>query len=618
MSITACKTAWTSYGAPNARHPDKPRLRVASGAFETWLKMPVPGERGENVIQADLSLTVASADATGAVTFTIERAASRVPWSNPTKNALDDVGVVGASVSVTLTDPAPGDVLTFPTADFAALVQHAVDGKNYGWRLTSDSVDVTRFYGAGTISGPSFAFAATEAPAQATDLVPNGVGSLGAPVLQWNPTDLNGGDAQVSFRAQVASVASPTEDADGIWTGSLLFDSGEVTDSSPELDLSATAFTALADGGECWWQMLWKSESGLWSPVSETAHYVREAKPSWTLTNPSAGEVDSAQPVFAGTFSGTLRSWRASLALASRPGRLLATSGKQRATANDFSWQPQESTEVGSDPLTLDDAETYQLVVDGWRPASGGYVASAGDPVYVRTVVDFTVNVASGVEAPVITAVAPHPSLPVNVVTLTRSTMSDTLVLVRDGGKAQVFDAAESHVSGTTYQVVDALGRGMRAHSYRARAQVDGSGVSALSNEVTATLVPEGMWFVSQDLTRSFVLGGPPPGMPRVDSAGVFVTQGRDGDNELVVIRSGRGKVDTVVSGQLASRAGERSEEDQLDDFEAMLDGDEWVYFIAGNVSMRVRLLHPDTAPNEHMRDGRDWNDISVRVVEVG
>jgi hypothetical protein len=618
VSITACKTAWTSYGAPNAGHANRPRLKVADAAFETWLKMPVPGERGENVILADLSLTVASSAATGAVTFTLQRAASRVPWSNPTKNALDDVGVVGASVSVTLTDPAPGDVLTFPTADFAALVQHAVDGKNYGWRLTSDSADVTRFYGGGTDSGPSFDFAATEAPAEATDLVPNGVGSVGAPVLQWNPTDLNGGDAQVSLRVQVASVESPAEDADGIWTASLLYDSGEVTDSSPELDLSATAFTPLTDGGECWWQLLWKSESGLWSPVSETAHYVCETKPTWTLTNPTTGEVDSAQPVLAGTFSGTLKSWRATLALTSQPNRLLATSGKQRATANAFAWQPQGSTDVDSDPLTLDDGETYRLVVDGWRPASGGYVTSAGDPVYVREVVDFTVNVDTGVEAPVITAIAPHASLPVNVVTLTRSTMPDTLVLVRDGGKAQVFDAADAHISGTTYQVVDALGRGMREHAYRARAQVDGSGVSALSNEVTATLVPKGMWFVSQDLTRSFVLGGPPPGMPRVDSAGVFVTQGREGDNELVVIRSGRGKVDTVVSGQLASAAGERSEEDQLDDFEAMLDDDEWVHFIAGNISMRVRLLHPDTAPNEHMREGRNWNDISVRVVEVG
>src|SRR5690349_25102942 len=99
--------------------------------------MPVPADRGENVTLADLSFTVKSAVATGDVTFTLRRAASRVPWSNPTKNNLDDVGVVGASVSVTATDPAPGDVVTFPTADFAAIAQYAVDGKNYGWRITS-------------------------------------------------------------------------------------------------------------------------------------------------------------------------------------------------------------------------------------------------------------------------------------------------------------------------------------------------------------------------------------------------------------------------------------------------------------------------------------------------
>lgn len=613
MSIRAGKAAFTSYGNPDAKHFNPPQLKVADSAFDIWLRMPVPADRGENVTLADLSFTVKSSAATGDVTFTLRRAASRVPWSNPTKNNLDDVGVVGASVSVTVTDPVAGDVVTFPTADFAAIAQFAVDGKNYGWRIVSDSADVVRFYGFDTEDGPSFDFAATEAPAAATDLVPNGIGSLGAPVLQWNPTDYNGGDAQTALRVQVASVESPTEDADGIWTASLLYDSGEVTDSAPELDLASTAFTPIADAGEFWWQILWKSETGLWAPVSDTAHYVREAKPAWTLTNPTLGEVDSVQPEFAGTFSGTLATWQATLALASKPHRILADSLKQKATSNAFAWVP----EADGDLLTLDDGETYVLTVDGWRDGTG-YVASAGDPIYVREVVEFTVNEASGVEAPVITAIADHPTLPVKVVTMTRSTAPDTLVLVRDGGKTQVFDAADAHVSGTTYQVTDALGKGMREHAYRARAQVDGSGVSALSNEVTATLIPEGMWFVSRDLTQSIQLAGPVPGLPRVDSAGVFVTQGKAGENELVVIRSGRGKVDTTISGEVASRVGERSEADQLDDLEDMLEADEPGYFIAGNVSMLVQLLNPDTSPDENMREGRNWNDVSVRIVEVG
>lgn len=614
MSIRAGKAAFTSYSKPNAKHFNPPQLKVAQNAFETWVRMPVPADRGENVIVADLAFVVKSSAASGDVTFTLRRAASRVPWSHPTKNELDEVGVAGASVSVTLTDAAPGDVLLFPTADFAAIAQHAVDSKNFGWRITSDSPDVVKFYGFDTEDGPSFDFAATENPAAATDLVPNGVGGSPAPTAQWNPTDLNGGDDQVAFRLQVASVETPTEDADGIWTGSLLYDSGEVTDSAPELDLSATVFTPLADGDEIWWQLLWKSETGLWSPVSPTAYYKYEAKPAWTLTNPTGGEVDSVQPELAGTFSGTLQTWRATVAKAARPHRIVADSGKQKATTDAFAWLPQVDGEL----VTLEDGETYQLVIDGWRPADGGYVASAGDPIYVREVEEFTVNVDSGIEAPVITSIEDHPTLPVKVINLTRSTMPDTLIVVRDGEKTIVADAAEAHVSGTTYQVVDALARGMRPHAYRARAQVDGSGVSALSNEVESSLVPLGMWFISQDLTKSIHLDGPPPGLPRTDSAGVFVTQGSDGEVEQVVIKSGRGKVDTTVSGQVAARPGERPEADQLDDLEAMLEDDEWVYFVVANVSLKVRLLNPNTSPNEAIRDGLDWNDVSVRIVEVG
>lgn len=607
------KAGWVGSGNPDEPHFNVPRLRVVSGAAETFLKMPVPADPGENVTVADLALTVASSAATGSVTFTLRRVAERVPWSNLTWQTAP--GVTGASVTAVISDPAEGDVVTF---DIAALAQFAVDGPHYGWRLTSSSGSVTRFYGFDTDAGPSFDFAATEAPARATDLVPNGIGSLAKPVLQWTPADLNGGDAQTGFRVQIATTASPTEDADGIWT-SPAYDSGTVVDPAAELDLSATAYAGVSAGSGFYWQVLWLSETGLWSPVSDTAHYERETKPTWTFVNPTGGEVDSTRPTFEATFSGDLSAWRARLALASKPHQVIAGSGKQQATADEMQWQPLDSVYIVGqrEPVTLQDGEDYILTLEGWRDGEG-YVASAGDPIAVEASVTFTVNEDTGITAPTMVSADQHATLPVNVITITRPTAPDALVLYRNGRAVATVDAADAHTTGTTYVINDALGKPMRQATYAVRAQVDGAGISALSGTDTATLVPKGVWFISADLEQSVQLGGPPPSMRRSDEAGVYVTQGDGEEVDLVVIRSGRGKVDDTYTGQLAPRAGERSAQDQMDDLEAMWESSEPVYLIAGNVSKRVRILDLQATADEYVSGNRNWSVVSVRHVEVG
>lgn len=611
-TVRSGKAGWVGEGKPNATHFAVPRLRVST-AHQAFVRTRVPGERGENCTQADFAFVVASSAASGDVTFTIRAVAERVPWSNLTWNTRPSIA--GASVTVTLTDPAPGDVVLF---EMAALGQLAIDGTHYGWRIVTDSADVVRLYGFDTEDGPTLTVTTTEEPAAATDQVPHGVGSKSKPFLQWSAPDLNGGDDQIAFQVQVAATAAPAEDAEGTWTAPA-YDSGTVADPTPELDLSATAYAGVADGGEFYWQVRWQSETGLWSPWSDTAHYERDAKETLTVVNPTVGEVDDSQPVFEATYSGTLKAWRASLALVSAPNRIIATSRKQRATnAGGFTWQAEDMVAfVGQrDPITLADGEDYRLTLEAWG-ADEGRVASVGDPVQVREVVDFTVNEDTGVEAPVLVSVTEDADLPIAELTFTRSTMPDTFEVVRNGRTVVVVDADDAHVVGTTYRAVDALAAPMREHDYQVRARVEGAGRSATSGTIAATIAPVGVWLLSRDLTRYVKLTGTSvPAMARGDEAGVFRIQGRDGEIQHVVVRSGRGKVDSGIDLDLDDLT--RPLEASLADLEAIWASDEPAYLVAANKALLVRVLDASHTPHEITREGQVRDVISLRYVEVG
>lgn len=611
MGVRAGKAGWVGSGKPNAVHNATPRLKCST-AHQVFVRQRVPGERGQNVTEGRQVWTIASSAASGDVTFTFRAVSARVPWSDLTWN--NKPGVTGPSVEVTITDPQPGDVVEF---DAPALMQTALDERHYGWRISSDSDDVTRFYGFETEFGPELFVTATEKPAAATDLVPNGIGSLAKPFLQWTAPDYNGGDDQTGFRVQIANTAEPAEDSDGIWTAPV-YDSGQVNDPAPELNLAATAYAGLADGGEFWWQVLWLSESGLWAPVSDTAHYAREVKPGWTFANPTGGEVDDTQPVFEATFGATLKAWRATLALASKPHKVISGSGKVRATSDTVTWQPMDMVYIVGqrEPINLQDGEEYILTLDGWRDGDG-YVASVGDPVQVRTEVTFTVNETTGVEAPVLVSVAQRAEMPVAELEVTRSTMPDSFTVFRDGVAVKSVDADEVHDTGTTYRIPDALATPMRQHSYQVRARDEGAGRSAKSNAMAATVNPEDAWLISRDLTSYVrITSSAPPSMQRTDEAGIFRVQGSDGEIDLVVIRAGTGKVEGTFAGNLFGDHGQ-TVDDAVADLDAMWKAGEPVHLVAANVSLLVVILDPVTVPHDHIHTGEPWTTVTGRFVEV-
>src|SRR4029077_13579154 len=132
-----------------------------------------------------------------------------------------------------------------------AVMQAVANGTAWrGFRLTTTATvaDTSNWY-AFDSAQPSWTLTVelSDAPEQPTDLRPN-VGAVGAtrPILAWSYTDLGAGSTeQGAFRVQVDPTGNFTSPA---------FDTGFVTSSDPQYDLSSGSFTALTAGASRQWR----------------------------------------------------------------------------------------------------------------------------------------------------------------------------------------------------------------------------------------------------------------------------------------------------------------------------------------------------------------------------
>lgn len=600
-TITSGKDSWVGSVRPNATHFSAPKLRVDSGEALAFVHLKSPVPPGDTVVSAVLRVTVA-VGATGSFTFSAKRVASRVDWSDLTWN--NKPGVTGAAATDAVTDPAEGDVLEF---DVTTHVQAIVDGDpNYGWRIESDLTDAVKFYGFDSGDGATLDVEYYTRPAAPTDLVPAGIVSLVDPFLQASASDTTGEDEVAAVHVQVDSNASPTEDAEGTWTAPD-FDSGTVASTVLELDLSTTAFAGLADAEVAYWHIRFQNPAGVWSDWSDTVQITRDAKSSLTIDNPPVGAtvLEPTPPILA-TFAGTATAWRVRVVMADDNRLIWTESGKRAATdPNDIAWTPHKSE-------ALNDGLMYKVIVDVWDDVDR--VGSVGDPTYTRATREFTVADEVGVTAPTAVSVTQHATLPLAVVNFTRASAPDSFVIYRDGKVAEAeVDPSDVFVSGTSYAWTDpALRDPMSTHSYRVRAVVNGE-QSAKSSAVTGSVVPSGLWLISQDRTLSCVLAGDGiDGWSRQDEVTLYKVHGRE---QLVQIRGSLGALGGSFAGDIYDHAS-RTVEDLADDLEEIRELDEWVTLVAADYGAKVRLRDVTVSPHSDTREGRVWKRASFSFIE--
>lgn len=595
--VTAGKAGWVGSGNPDKTHFGAPRLKVDSGAALAFVHQRSPVPPGDTVTTGNLALTVA-VGATGSFTFTARRVASRVDWSDLTWD--NKPGVTGTTVTAAISNPAAGDVVTFDVMDH---LQSIADGDpNYGWRIESDLTDPVKFYGFDSEHGPTLEVEASSIPSAPTDLIPAGVVSLADPYLQFTAPDTTGEDELVAL--QVQADTAPTYDGDGAMV-TPDFDSGTVSTTVPDLDLSTTAFAGLADGGSTQWHARWQNSSGVWSPWSDTVTITRQTKSALTIDNPPAGAtVLEPTPPFLATFAGVATAWRVIVANGTDLRDVHVRSGKKAATdPNDIAWTPNEADR-------LQDGE-YTVIVDVWDDEDR--VASAGDPVYTRATRTFTVDDEVGVTAPAAVSVTQDASLPVAVVEFTRASAPDSFVIQRNGETAAAeIDPSDVFVSGTTYRWHDTrLRKPMIEQDYKVRAVVNGE-QSAWSNEVSGSVTPSGVWLISQDRTLSVVLANPNIDMSVTDEFGLFKVSGK---SQLVMIRQSLGSPGSTYTGDLYP-FGSRTVPDMLDDLEDLRQLNEPVFLIAADYAALVRIYNvvPNVHPNT--KEGRVWRRVTFSFHE--
>jgi len=458
---------------PNANYAAAPRLRLKSAAAESFVffKSPVPANGSYTVTSAVLRFRNAAAVA-GSVTVSAQRVGAS--YKNRLLTWNNKPGVIGSAVSQTISGPTTD---TWWELDVTAHVQAVANGSpNYGWKLTTTSTTLLRLCSLNAAQfKPTLHVEYTDKPEKPGMLTPYGGLAVATdkPVVRFSYSDPGGDDGLDAVQVQI--------DAGNNFVSGIDFDSGWVTASTPELDLSATAYAGLADGATTYWRVRVRDEAGGVSDWSDVASFSRDDKGTLTITNPAAPAsnfVDEFTPPISWTFTGeTQKAFRVRVGLASKPGVWRYDSGKI-ITATTSHTLP---FKVDGRRILLDD-QTYVVQVRVWDTKD-----RVGIP-YVQASREFTVNYDATVD-PATSLTATQPTIaPWVTLQWQRATMPDEWVIIRDGEVIEREDVpGDLLVSGTTYRFVDRTARGFIAHTYKIKAVVNHK--TALTNP-TATITP--------------------------------------------------------------------------------------------------------------------------------
>lgn len=472
---------WLDSTNTTTNYGDAQRLGIKSGSMYPLIWFAPPFPPGANVSSA--ILTVYAKGAWGvSPTLSVRRVTSSWKASRVTYATTPTVlGTTGA----TLTQSSPADATVW-SFDVTNLMQNVADGSNYyGFRLETTDTTQRFLYSLDALDyKPTLAVTFTVPPDAPTDLVPSGNQAVSSakPVVRFTFNDY-GGDYMSGLQVQI--------NATNVWTAPT-FDSGILTATEPELDLSGTAYAGLANTVSAYWRVRAKDSTGLWSPWSDASQFHRDNKGTLTLSSPSVSNVlnDFTPPIVWSLAGETQTAWRAWILRDDDPTTVLADSGKTTGTATQWT--------VPKGALKRDDI-TYRARVRTWD--SKDRANTAGDPDFTAVERAFTFSedgtvVAVTAFSIVINSISLQPHV---TLSWTSATAPDSFNIMRDG---DVVDSkllpSDLLVSGTTYQYVDKEARRGVSHVWKVQRVVNGK-ASASNPTATGTLIAAGIWLADND-----------------------------------------------------------------------------------------------------------------------
>jgi hypothetical protein len=466
---------------PAGNYSDRTTILTKSagtgGEVRSLIWFPKPNiPLGAQVVSATLRLYQAGAEA-GSHTVKLQKITalswliSKVTWANkPTTTATGEV-------SVTLGAGAAGREWAF---DVTAHIQAAVDGGVWsGWTLVSTTDEYLYFHSAQAVDlKPVLEVVWSDAPEAPATMAPssNRAVSVAKPVLRFNFTDIVGNTALQAVQVQI--------DAANNFTSGIDFDSGTVVTSSPELDLSTTAYAGLAADASTWWRARVQDAAGVWSDWSASAQFQRKTKGTLAFTNPPvSGLITEPTPPIIWSLTGrTQRAWQVFITPSTDNTLVLHNTGKVSNTDTSY------TLPAG----VIKDDQSYNVHLRVWDTIDREGTPS--DQAYTYTVRTFTYDYDATVAPVTSLAVTDQSPVPAALLTWSRSTAPDSFVVRRNGVVvAANLDPAELSTGGTGYAYTDRGADPNKSVTWSVHAIVNGK-TSTPNPTVSTTLRPVGIW----------------------------------------------------------------------------------------------------------------------------
>lgn len=469
---------WVRSDKPTANYHESAKLGVKGPDRYAFVYFGRPFPLGATIISAKLRFQTYAMTQTGTHTMKVRRTGSRTTLSRLNwKNKPD--AYVATEVSASKSGTLPGG--TEWEIDVTAIMQQVSDGTPwYGFRIaTSDTVD-RWIYSAQSTRVPTLEVEWSDAPDQPDNLVPSNnltVGT-GKPVLRFDYVDVSQGDEIAAVQVQINSTNN--------WPAPI-YDSGEVSVTEPEFDLSTSSYAGLASGASAWWRVRAKDASGLWSIWSDGAQFRYVPRPTVTITSPTSAFYDSTQTVAWSLSGGTQTAYQVLVRRADNPTVYLWNSGKITSSDNALT--------IPKNVIRWDD-KTYMFTVRVWDAEKRA--GTPGSPVYRQQTVESFFDddkVTPGVTTLTATTNEPKP-----YVTLRWSygSLPDAWEISRNG---KVIDRLESDEieagTGGVFTYTDRTAVPRKTNVYYVRPVVNGKRVNGGNKSATVTPKPYGIWLLS-------------------------------------------------------------------------------------------------------------------------
>jgi hypothetical protein len=258
-TVKAGTDAWVDSTKPSKNHGNQDKLKVLTdpdtgNTAYAFVYLANPASRKTTVSSASLNLHAAGdVDFDSAVTVTAELVKGSWNQGKVTWDKQPDVTGPAASVNVG-THLGEGDLIPIDVTQQTQLV--ALGTKFYGWRISTDSPVAHAFsaFGSGKMH-PRLTVTYEHGPPVPVPTVPIGIVSVAKPRIQFDAASASTTGGILSFRVQIDPGSNFVTPA---------WDSGEVTDATPELDLSATTYPGLANGTSTAWRVGVKGRNNVW------------------------------------------------------------------------------------------------------------------------------------------------------------------------------------------------------------------------------------------------------------------------------------------------------------------------------------------------------------------